>query len=70
MRSGAEVVLHVGVQDAAQPALSADDAVIEAPAANGPDKSLDVRVVPGERGVVRISWTSIAVAVFAQALNV
>ena len=44
MRSGVEVVLHVGVQDAAQPALSADDDVIEALAANGPDKSLDVRV--------------------------
>ena len=46
MSSGAEIVVDVGVQDAAQPALRADDDVIEALPANGPDESLDVRVLP------------------------
>ena len=40
MSAGAQVVRHAGIQDAAQPALMADDDVIEALPANGPDKSL------------------------------
>jgi hypothetical protein len=39
MCSGAQVVLQVGVQDAAQPAFIADDDMIKALPANGPDKS-------------------------------
>jgi len=46
MSPGAQVVLHVVLQDAVQPTLMADDDVIEALSANGLDKSLDVRVLP------------------------
>jgi hypothetical protein len=48
VRPGFQIVLDAGVQDAAQPALVADDDVIEAFAANESNQALRVRVLPPE----------------------
>ena len=45
VRPRLQVVLEVGVEDAPQPALVADDDVIETLPANGADQPLGVRVL-------------------------
>ena len=69
MRSGVQVVIQVGVQDAGRPPRAADDHVIEPLTANGPDESLDLRVLPRGVRAARTSRISMAIAVFNQAMN-
>ena len=69
VRPGFQIVLDVSIQDAAQPALIADDDVIEAFVTNGPINRSAHAFCQGARTAVITSAMPIAVAIVAQAWN-